>query len=162
MDDLSELGDATFDIVIQPVSTCYVPDVAAVYREVARLMVTGGIYISQHKQPTSLQASIQPKGAGYVFEHSNRQQLPLSPTATTNKVRELGTIEYAHNWQQLLGAMCLSGFVIEDVREPEHGDVSAEVGSFEHRSAFVSPYVRIKARRTGLAFEKSASIWTPA
>ena len=92
MDDLSELGDATFDIVIQPVSTCYVPDIAAVYREVARLMVAGGIYVSQHKQPTSLQASIQPTDAGYVFEHSNRQQLPLSPTTTANKVREPGTI----------------------------------------------------------------------
>ena len=161
MDDLSELGDATFDIVIQPVSTCYVPDIAAVYREVARLMVAGGIYVSQHKQPTSLQASIQPTDAGYVFEHSNRQQLPLSPTTTANKVREPGTIEYAHNWQQLLGAMCLAGFVIEDLREPEHGDVAAEAGSFEHRSVFVSPYVRIKARRTGLESEKSASIWTP-
>ena len=43
MDELTELGDATFDIVIQPVSTCYVPDVSRVYREVARVMVAGGI-----------------------------------------------------------------------------------------------------------------------
>ena len=36
MDDLSALRPASFEIVIHPVSTCYVSDVAAVYREVAR------------------------------------------------------------------------------------------------------------------------------
>src|SRR5690606_21342991 len=33
MDDLSVLEDERFDIVHQPVSTCYVPEIAAVYRE---------------------------------------------------------------------------------------------------------------------------------
>src|SRR5690606_12921040 len=42
MDDLPMLAAASFDLVIQPVSTCYVPDVLAVYREVARLLVSGG------------------------------------------------------------------------------------------------------------------------
>src|SRR5687768_13632379 len=37
MDDLSALADGEFDIVIQPVSTCYAPDIHAVYREVARV-----------------------------------------------------------------------------------------------------------------------------
>src|SRR6266542_5813695 len=32
MDDLSILPDASFEIVIQPVSTCYVPDILKVYR----------------------------------------------------------------------------------------------------------------------------------
>src|SRR5262245_9485792 len=34
MDDLSALRPASFDVVIQPVSTCYLPDIAPVYREV--------------------------------------------------------------------------------------------------------------------------------
>lgn len=38
MDDLSALGNTVFDIVIQPVSTCYVPHVSLVYLEIARLM----------------------------------------------------------------------------------------------------------------------------
>src|SRR5487761_1666740 len=56
MDDLGVLAEASFDVVLQPVSTCYLPDVLAVYREVARVTAPGGLYISQHKQPTSLQA----------------------------------------------------------------------------------------------------------
>ena len=56
MDDLSQLGDQSFDIVIHPFATCYIPDLARMYREIARVLVSGGLYISQHKQPTSLQA----------------------------------------------------------------------------------------------------------
>ena len=39
MDDLAGLASGAFDIVIQPVSTCYVPDVVRVYREVARVTI---------------------------------------------------------------------------------------------------------------------------
>ena len=49
MDDLSMLAGGRFDLVIHPVSTCYVPDVARVFREVARVTRPGGLYVSQHK-----------------------------------------------------------------------------------------------------------------
>src|SRR5579872_5709573 len=66
MHDLAIFPDASFDIVHQPVSTCYVPDVTAVYREVARVLRDGGLYISQHKQPTSLQIVERDAGNRYV------------------------------------------------------------------------------------------------
>ena len=40
-----------------------------------------------------------------------------------------------------------AGFVIEDLVEPRHARADAEHGSFAHRSLYVAPYVRIKARR---------------
>ena len=46
MDDLSMLGDACFDVVIQPVSTCYVPDILCVYREISRVTAAAGLYVS--------------------------------------------------------------------------------------------------------------------
>src|SRR5436190_12609383 len=60
MDNLSMFAVGDFDIVIQPVSTCYVPEIGAVYREIARITCVGGLYVSQHKSPTSLQADVQP------------------------------------------------------------------------------------------------------
>src|SRR5438045_3615874 len=51
MDDLAMFSSGEFDIVIQPVSTCYLPEVAPVYREVARVTRASGLYISQHKSP---------------------------------------------------------------------------------------------------------------
>ncbi|MDA8563824.1 class I SAM-dependent methyltransferase [Mariniblastus sp.] len=147
MDDLSMLGDATFDIVTQPVSTCYISDVGPVYREVARVLRVGGLYISQHKQPISLQTSIKPTPDGYTLKHSAYRSDPLPATATANLVREPGTIEYIHRYEMLLGQMCRSSLVIEDVTEPLHADPVAEAGTFEHRSQFAPPYIRIKARR---------------
>ena len=59
--------------------------------------------------------------------------------------------------------MCRAGFAIEDVIEPLHADEQAEIGSFGHRSRYVAPYVRIKARRTGdpQAPSATARVWTP-
>jgi ubiquinone/menaquinone biosynthesis C-methylase UbiE len=148
MDDLSVLERASFDIVDQPVSTCYVPDVVAVYRQVARVLAPGGLYVSQHKQPTSLQCSIEPDKGAYVIREPYYRSSPLPPApAPGSRIHEEGTIEFLHRWEDLLGGLCRSGFVIEDLREPKRGKQGAAPGSYEHRSLYVPPYVRIKARR---------------
>ncbi len=160
MDDLSMLGDATFDLVIHPVSTCYVPDVRPVYAEVARVLKAGGLYVSQHKQPTSLQTRLTPDQDRYTIEHSAYREHPLPRTNTPNLVREPGTLEYVHRFEMLLGAMCRAGLVIEDLTEPLHAKPDAALGSFEHRSQFVPPYVRVKARRIVIGQSKSSPIIT--
>ena len=163
MDDLSALAPASFDIVIQPVSTCYLPRVADVYREVARSRVAGGLYISQHKQPTSLQASAAPGPRGYDLLEPYYRTGPLPPVAGSPH-RELGTLEFLHRWEELLGGMCRAGFAIEDLYEPLHGDERAALGSFAHRSRYVAPYVRIKARRVAHESTDAAmakGVWTP-
>jgi hypothetical protein len=162
MDDLSALAAASFDIVIQPVSTCYVDDVLRVYAQVARVTVAGGLYISQHKQPTSLQASVDPTVRGYALVEPYYRRGPLA-AVDGSPHRESGTLEFLHRWEELLGGMCRAGFAIEDVLEPMHADERAEIGSFGHRSRYVAPYVRIKARRTREvhATTNGAKVWTP-
>jgi SAM-dependent methyltransferase len=148
MDDLSMFAPGEFDAVIHPVSTCYVPDVAPVFRAVARVIRVGGLYVSQHKSPVSLQASLQPNGARgtYSLLESYYRQGPLPPTQPS-RLREHGTLEFLHRWEELMGGICRAGFVIEDLLEPLHADPHAGHGSFGHRARFVAPYVRIKARR---------------
>ncbi|MDP6445196.1 MAG: class I SAM-dependent methyltransferase [Pirellulaceae bacterium] len=166
MDDLSMLGDAQFDIVIHPVSTCYVPDIRPVYREVARVMVAGGLYINQHKQPASLQADVDASPRGYEVAEPYYRTDPL-PAVQGSRLREEGTLEFLHRWEQLIGELCRAGFVIEDLVEPLHAEAEADRGSFAHRSSYFAPYVRIKARRVGQASNDpannapSAQIWTP-
>jgi SAM-dependent methyltransferase len=155
MDDLSVLASGDFEIVIHPVSTCYVSDVRPVYREVARVLVPGGLYISQHKQPASLQADIRPSPRGYELVEPYYREGPL-PAVTGSLHREEGTLEFLHRWEELIGEMCRAGFVIEDLIEPGHARVAA-VGEFGHRSQFLPPYVRIKARRTGQRAAVTAS-----
>jgi SAM-dependent methyltransferase len=160
MDELSMLTEASFDLVVQPVSTCYVPDCVAVYRQVARVTKPGGLYVSQHKQPTSLQAEVCPSGAGYRLLEPYYRTGPL-PESEASPHREPGTLEFLHRWEELVGGLCRSGFVIEDLMEPLHAEPKSPPGSFGHRSLFVAPYLRIKARRLSGAAAPVARLWTP-
>jgi len=153
MDDLGMLSAARFDLVVHPVSTCYVRDVARVFRGVARVTKPGGLYVSQHKSPQSLQASLEPGPGGRyeVLHHSGGGPLPPEPPS---RLREAGTREFIHSHEALLGGICRAGFQIEDVCEPDHTPRSAgqaAAGTFTHRAAFLPPYIRILARRTAVS-----------
>ena len=162
MDDLGMLSAGAFDIVIHPVSTCYVPDVSAVYREVACVTAPGGLYISQHKQPGSMQAGVRPSAGGYELTEPYYRSGPLPPVVGSPH-REPGTLEFLHRWEELLGGLCRAGFVIEDLLEPLHAEPDALLGSFAHRSRYVPPYVRVKARRVSAALQPipAGKLWTP-
>lgn len=146
MDHLPMFTDGQFEFVVQPVSTCYVPDLAKVYAEIARVLTGGGVYISQHKTPTNLQTGAKPGPRGYELLMPYYRQGPL-PRTEAGLLREAGTLEYLHRWEDLIGGLCRAGFAIEDLEEPRHADPAAEVGSLGHRACYVAPYVRIKARR---------------
>lgn len=140
IEDLRPLQSASFDLVIQPVSACYVPDLQRVHAEVARVLRPGGLYVVQHKQPASLQAADDYKIAVASIDGS---RLPPS----TAGHREAGTAEYVHTLDALLGGLCRAGFVIEDLIEPPRADALAPAGSPGHRAWFLPPYLKIKARR---------------
>jgi len=175
MDDLSMLGVGEFDIVVQPVSSCYVPDIITVYRQVARVLRTAGLYISQHKSPTSLQSTALPcpvsadratstrptasASHGYRIEHAYYRDTPVpspQPGRVADRLREPGAVEFLHRWETLLGGLCRCGFVIEDLVEPLHAQSDAQPGSFAHRARFIPPYVRIKAKRAPSESESPA------
>jgi SAM-dependent methyltransferase len=163
MDDLSALRDESCDIVHQPVSTCYVPDIAAVYGEIARVSRDGALYISQHKSPTCLQISHRDAEDRYILGVEYYRAGPL-PRVPDDSYREPGAAEYLHRWDQLVGDLCRSGFVIEDLREPLRADEKAAPGHYGHRGRFVAPYVRIKARRVrreAAAETTQPLLWTP-
>jgi len=140
IDDLGTLAASSYDLVLQPVSACYVPDVGRIYAEVARVIRPGGLYVVQHKQPGSLQA-----GRDYRIEQPMIEGLALDPAEAGH--REPGTTEYLHSLDALLGGMCRAGFVLEDVVEPPRADALAPAGSPGHRAWFLPPYVKLKARR---------------
>jgi len=163
MDDLSVLHNESFDIVHQPVSTCYVPDIVRVYSEISRVTRNEGLYISQHKQPTSLQITHRTEQNQFVvgIEYFHKGALPK---VDDKSYREIGTVEYLHRWSELVGALCRAVFVVEDLREPQRADYKAPVEHFGYRGRFVAPYVRLKARRqkrNGSVEETNSKLWLP-
>ncbi len=156
MTSLPMLKESEFDLVIHPVSTCYIDDLWSTYCEVARVLRPGGLYISQHKHPMNLQASLEPTSGRYVIELPVQGNLSATPPASPNRLRETGTREVIHSIQSLLGGMCRAGFSIEDLTEPQHGKLDHPAGSFGHRCAFIPPYIRVKARRNSVSDRRSA------
>lgn len=161
MEDLSMLADQSFDIVHQPVSTCYIPDLQPVYREISRILKDQGLYISQHKQPISLQISHRNERQQFVIGLEYYHQGPL-PAVNDKSYREDGTTEYLHRLEDLVGGLCSHGFVIEDLREPRRADYTVDVAHFGYRGRFIPPYLRIKARRKARSADEHTATVTPA
>jgi SAM-dependent methyltransferase len=147
MCDLRALQNEEFDLVVHPVSTCYTDRLPAVFLAVARVLRPGGLYISQHKQPINLQASLNPVSGHYVIERPAIGSGVAVPPTTASRLREPGTEEIIHSLQSILGGICRAGFVIEDLVEPQHAKPDQPPGSFGHRCTFIPPYIRIKSRR---------------
>lgn len=149
MDDLGMLAAERYDLVVHPVSTCYLPSVTRLFPAIARVTRPGGRYVSQHKAPASLQAGVRPGHDGrYELLHPLDAVGPL-PAAEPSRLREAGTLEFVHSLDSLLGGICRAGFVVEDFHEPVHADADAAAGAFGHRARYLPPYIRILARRVG-------------
>lgn len=162
MEDLSFLDDATFDLVHQPVSSCYVPNLRPAYKEIARVLKSAGLYISQHKQPTSLQVTEKNREDRFVLGVEYYHEGPL-PNCEDKSYRENGAVEFLHRWEEIVGELCHAGFVIEDLIEPKRADIKAKSHQFGYRGRFVPPYVRLKARRTSSHGNPTVpqKIWVP-
>ena len=153
MDELTMLKNDYFDLVIHPVSSCYLPTLKQVFSEIVRVCRPGGLYMSQHKSPRSLQSSLQPNLNGryeLLFpECQSGDNSGALPPAPPSRLREAGTDEFVHSLTDILGGICRAGFSIEDFFEPNEGDQEAVRGSFTHRAAFLPPYIRVLARKYG-------------
>ncbi|MFM9064691.1 MAG: class I SAM-dependent methyltransferase [Pirellula sp.] len=147
MSDLSMFRLDEFVLVAHPVSTCYVADVETVFTQVARVLRPGGLYISQHKQPMNLQASLEMNQGRYVVETPVGNPAKSLAIGQSSLLREPDTVEFAHSLDAILGGICRAGMFIEAVSEPDHANLDSEPGTMGHRSRFIRPYLRIKARK---------------
>ena len=153
MDDLQMLKNDHFAIVIHPVSSCYLPSLTQLFFAIVRVCRPGGLYMSQHKSPRSLQSSLHLNSDGryeVIFpECRSAEYSKALPPAPPSRLREVGTDEFVHSFTDILGGICRAGFCLEDFFEPSEGDREATRGSFAHRAAFLPPYIRILARKYG-------------
>ena len=115
MQDLSCLGERTFDLIFNPTSTCFVQDVERVYRECARHLPPGGTLMTSATNP-----------AIYMFDERKalknklvvKYTIPYSDLHSLGRkqlekmVRENDTFEFSHTVDNLVGGLCRAGFAI--------------------------------------------------
>lgn len=150
--DLSVLGDRTFDLVHQPVSACYVPDVEALYRQVARVLAPGGWYDVEHWNPVHVQLDGYGEWAdgAYAISHPQGSAGPIPWTLAADDSEEpVVCWHYAHRLHDLIGGLCRAGFELNRLSERTHGERTAAPGTHEHLASYAPPFLRIVARHVG-------------
>lgn len=111
-------ADNSFDVVVNPVSLCYVREVDPIWLEVARVLRPGGVLL------TGLDT-----GINYVVDEEERtivRGLPYDPVAdpallSSEDVEEWG-MQFSHTAGELLGGMLRAGLVIDDLFDDINGE----------------------------------------
>jgi SAM-dependent methyltransferase len=148
MCDLSVLGRRRFDLVYQPVSSCYVPDVRSLYRSVASVTKPRGWYWSEHWNPVQIQVSPDYSwdGSAYRLDRSMVDHDPRVYAGVGIDEQPL-CWHFIHSVGDLVGGICDAGFTIQRFAERSDIDPSAAPGSTGHLASFVATFYTTLARR---------------
>jgi ubiquinone/menaquinone biosynthesis C-methylase UbiE len=151
MRDLSAFGAGAFDLVVQGVGLCFVPDVREVYREVFRVLRPKGLYSLVHCNPATMPVSFDgPEngwdGTGYRIS-CRYVGGPVLRNHHGIEGMENGkpTGEYRHLLTDIFNGLIEQGFTIRGVWESLNGDIQSTPGSSAHMAALVPEYFSILA-----------------
>ncbi|HXF86229.1 MAG TPA: class I SAM-dependent methyltransferase [Anaerolineales bacterium] len=118
--DLSVFADESFDLIFNPVSTAFMPDVRAVWRECYRVLRRGGILMSGLMNPVHYIFDLFKADEGILeVAHS----IPYSdvdnlPKEVLEEYLAKGLpLEFGHSLTDLIGGQCAAGFLITDLYE---------------------------------------------
>jgi ubiquinone/menaquinone biosynthesis C-methylase UbiE len=126
MADLSAFADASFDLIYNPPSTLFVPDVAPVWRECYRVLQTGGVLMTGFMNPDEFifdEEALDNEGR-FVVKHA----LPyveyetLSPAMLAQRMTQREMFHFSHTMEAQLGGLTKAGFVITDFYEDRRSE----------------------------------------
>jgi SAM-dependent methyltransferase len=153
--DISSLvlaDEPPFDLVYQPISSCYISDLRSVYEHVYDLLRPRGLYRVEHWN--SVHMRIWSEGFGpsmysYSLPVNGNPSDAIVTTVSAGPSGEdlLTSWTFPHSLSEQIGTLCDTGFVVRRFAEDAGGDVSAAVGTEEHLAAFVPPFFRLLARK---------------
>ncbi|MDO4538514.1 MAG: class I SAM-dependent methyltransferase [Coriobacteriales bacterium] len=110
--------DASFDLVINPVSLCYVREVEPIWQEVARVLRPGGVLLAGFE--TVLNQIVDEDEVRIVRGH------PADPLTQPDFAAELEAgdfgMQFSHSLDELLGGLLRAGFIINDLFEDTNGE----------------------------------------
>lgn len=149
MRDLSKFADNTFDVVWQPYSVNFVPSVESVYREVARVLRSGGIYYMQFANPfvhsiddEAWDGSAYPLHRFYIDGEDTTQYFPhwdVEQEDGTN-IKVDSPHEFRHNLSTVLNTMAQNGFVFLHLQEYMLKDENPKPGTWPHFTQVAPPW----------------------
>ena len=118
--DLSMFAEESFDLIFNPVSTVFMPDVRIVWRECARVLRRGGILMTGSMNPVHyifdlFKADEGVLEAAYAIPYSDLTS--LSEEDREEYLKKGLPLEFGHSLTDLLGGQCSAGLMITDLYE---------------------------------------------
>ena len=130
MADLSMFGDEEFDMIVNPVSTLFVPDLAPVWRECHRTLRRGGTLITGFLNPDEFvfdPDALDERGefiVRYPLPYIEHENLTEAEAAARREANEM--FHFSHTMEAQLGGILGAGFTItgfyEDRRSESDGN----------------------------------------
>ncbi len=148
MCDLSILGGRRFDLVYQPVSSCYVPDVRRLYESVASVTKRQGWYWSEHWNPVQIQVASDCSWDGSAYR-LDRSVIDHDPRVYAGADLDEAPLcwHFIHSLGDLVGGICDAGFIVDRFAERSDPDPAAAPGSTGHLATYVPTFYTVLGRR---------------
>ena len=160
MRDLSRFADDAFDIVYQPFSINFVPDVRPVFAGVARIVKKGGLYHVQWHNPYTQTYNpddydpVRGYSSNSIYADGEVDVVAIYGTDTWGvedengvKVDVPGPREFRHTMKTFVNSLVSSGFEILAFDEHTTWEENPEPGTWEHFKAVSPPYLAFWTRR---------------
>ena len=121
MRDLSVFGDCSFDLVFNPVSNVFCPEVRPVWKEAFRVLRPGGVLLAGFDNPAMyiFDGALALKG---VFEVKYPLPFDATKLSEEERLREFGDespLEFSHSLEEQMGGQLEAGFVLIGLYEDQ-------------------------------------------
>ena len=118
--DLHAIADHSFDVIINPASTCFVPDVRLVYRHVARILRPQGRFMTGFINPFYHIFDYEKMMQGeFVLRHALPYSDPqdLSQDELQQLIQSDEPLVFSHTLEDLLAGQLQAGLALVDLYE---------------------------------------------
>ncbi len=124
MENLSQFGDSSFDLIFHPISNCFIPDVIPLWKECARVLKKGGTLLAGFVNPLL-----------YLFddpadeENLNTEKINAIPYSDADSMSDEMKLEYfeegwplefGHTLEDQIAGQIKAGFSITGFYEDRH------------------------------------------
>lgn len=117
MADLSAFADGSFDLIVNPVSTCFVEDVLPVWRECARVLRVGGALLMGFTQPHTYCLD-EKDGVWYLrFALPYSDLTSLTPQERAARLGPDDPLEFSHTLTDFLAGQMAAGLTLVGLYE---------------------------------------------
>jgi len=137
MRDLSALADESFDLVFNPVSNVFCPEVRPVWREAYRVLRRGGILLAGFTNPVSYLVDFELPENGilevkYSIPYSDLESLSQEKLQAYTQSGD--SLEFGHSLTDLIGGQCEAGFILTGFYE----DYAAESAIAKYTATYIA------------------------